>query len=103
LYDGGRWYEIPAGPIPIVVLVRDHTVLPRAAVAQSTSLVDWKHIELREFTSDGAPATGSVALPNESAHQLRVTGGRLDADPLGGRAAWRITRAPIGNERRPIH
>jgi alpha-D-xyloside xylohydrolase len=103
LYDGGRWYEIPAGPIPIVVLVRDHTVLPRAAVAQSTSLVDWQHIELREFTSDGAPATGSVALPNESAHQIRVTGGRLGADPLGGRATWRITRAPIGNERRPIH
>jgi alpha-D-xyloside xylohydrolase len=96
LYDGGRWYEIPAGPIPIVLLVRDHTVLPRVAVAQSTSLVDWNHIELRLFTSDGAPATGSVTLPSENVHQIRVTGGRLDADPLAGRVTWRITRTPMG-------
>jgi len=95
-YDGGRWYNIAVGPIPIGLFVRDHTVLPRVAVAQSTSLVDWKHIELREFTSDGAPTTGSVAVPGEEVHQLGVTGGRLDRDPLAGRVIWRMTRAPGG-------
>ena len=91
-YDGARWHEMTAGPIPIVLLVKDHTVLPHLAVAQSTSAMNWRDVELRVFSSDGGPAEGSFALPGERVQSLRVEGARLIADPFGGRVKWRITR-----------
>ncbi|HET7199807.1 MAG TPA: TIM-barrel domain-containing protein, partial [Burkholderiales bacterium] len=93
-YEGGRWHEIAAGTIPIVLLVRNHTVLPHVAVTQSTSAIDWNHVELRVFSTDGASAEGAVALPNGDVHVLRVSGGRLATDPFGGRVQWRITNQP---------
>ncbi len=95
LYDGGQWYNIAPGTVPLVLLVKDHAVLPRAAVAQSTAEIDWGHLELYTFSSDGAPAAGSVALPDGQPRAVRVTNGRLDSDPFGGRVLWRITRARV--------
>ncbi|HEX4468935.1 MAG TPA: TIM-barrel domain-containing protein, partial [Gemmatimonadaceae bacterium] len=94
-YGGARWQEIDAGPIPIVLLVRDHTILPHVAVAQSTSSIDWRHVELRVFSTDGQPATGRFAMPNGAVQTLRVDGGRLSADPLAGQVVWRLTRASL--------
>ena len=91
-YAGARWHEIDAGQIPIVLLVRDHTILPHVAVAQSTSSIDWRHVELRVFSTDGQAATGQFALPNGEVQTLRFEKGRLSADPLAGRVDWRITR-----------
>jgi alpha-D-xyloside xylohydrolase len=90
-YEGGRWHEIDAGAVPIVVLVRNHAVVAHVAVAQSTSAIDWTHMELRVFSTDGAPSVGAVALPDGDARVVRVREGRLTADPLGGRVQWRIT------------
>ena len=92
VYEGARWHTITAGAIPIVVLVKNHTVLPHLAIAQSTSAMNWKDVELRVFSTDGAPASGSFALPGDSARTIRVEGSRLVADPLAGRVRWRITR-----------
>jgi alpha-D-xyloside xylohydrolase len=93
-YEGSRWQEIEAGAIPIVLLVRNHAVLPHVAVAQSTAAIDWGHVELRVFSTDGAPAEGAMALPNGSVNLLRVSGGQLVRDPYGGRVQWRITSQP---------
>jgi alpha-D-xyloside xylohydrolase len=90
-YAGARWLDVSAGPIPIVLLVRDHAVIPHVAVAQHTGAIDWSHVELRTFSSDGAPATGAFALPDGVVHALRVAHGRLATDPLGGRVSWRVT------------
>jgi alpha-D-xyloside xylohydrolase len=95
VYTGARWQEIDAGLIPIVLLVRDHTILPHVAVAQSTSSIDWRHVELRVFSTDGHAAEGRFALPNGDVQTLRVDGGRLTADPLAGRVVWRLTRASL--------
>jgi alpha-D-xyloside xylohydrolase len=92
-YEGSRWQDLEVGAIPIVLLVRNHAVLPHVAVAQSTSAIDWSHVELRVFSTDGAAADGVIALPNGDARVLRVSGGRLASDPFGGRVAWRITSA----------
>ena len=92
VYEGARWHAITAGPIPIVLLVKNHTVLPHLTVAQSTSAMNWKDVELRVFSTDGAPADGSFALPGEGARPLRVEGAGVVADPLPGRVTWRITR-----------
>jgi alpha-D-xyloside xylohydrolase len=94
-YDGARWHDIVAGQIPIVLLVRDHTVIPHAAVAQSTGEIDWTHIELRTFSTDGAAASGSFALPDGRVQALRVDAGRVPDDPFAGRVAWRVTRSAV--------
>jgi alpha-D-xyloside xylohydrolase len=93
-YEGARWHEIAAGAIPIVLLVRNHAAIPHIAVAQNTAAMNWRAIELRVFSTDSAPALGSIALPGGELQTLRVEGTRLAADPLAGRVTWRITRAP---------
>jgi alpha-D-xyloside xylohydrolase len=95
-YGGARWQEIASGEIPIVLMVRDHAVIPHAAVAQSTSAIDWRRLELRVFSTDGAPASGAVALADTpGAHPVRVVDGRVDHDPLAGKVEWRVTRRPV--------
>jgi alpha-D-xyloside xylohydrolase len=98
-YEGSRWHDIDAGAVPIVVLVRNHVVLPHVAVAQSTSAIDWTHMELRVFSTDGAPAEGVVALPAGEPRVLRVSGGHVTADPFGGRVQWHITSPTRGANR----
>ena len=106
-YPGAQWHQIAAGTIPVVLLARDHTVIPHVAIAQHTGAIDWRHVELRTFSSDGAPASGIVALagfttsnpasPNASpttvrVDSIRVEQGRVARDPLAGRVTWRVTR-----------
>ncbi|MBW3628518.1 MAG: alpha-xylosidase [Gemmatimonadetes bacterium] len=95
-YAGARWHEIAAGPIPIVLMVRDHAVIPHAAIAQSTAAMDWSRIELRVFSSDDAPATGLFSVPDGELQTLRLEaagqGMALRNDPLRGRVIWRVTR-----------
>ncbi len=96
-YEGG-WHRIQAGEIPIVLLVRDGTVLPHLALAQSTDRMDWSAIELVTYASGPQPATGLVFRPGDT--QLRevsvaAAGGqpRLVSDPLPGKVDWRL-RSP---------
>src|SRR5205823_12464128 len=97
-YNGAAWYDILAGPIPIVVLVRNRAVIPHVAVAQHTAAIDWSAVELRVFSTDGGPATGGFALPNGELPTLDLRppppGYALVRDPLGGKVKWRITQAP---------
>ncbi len=90
-YEGARWHEVSAGAIPIVLMVKDHTVLPHIAVAQSTSAMNWNEVQLRVFNS-GGPATGQFALPGGTVQALQVNGTRLVRDPLAGKVKWRVTR-----------
>ena len=81
--------------MPIVLLVKDHTVLPHVAVAQSTAQIDWSNVELRTFSSDGAAAEGTFIQPGGTVQTLRVNGTALVSDPLAGRVTWRVTRPTI--------
>jgi len=94
-YSGG-WNKIKAGQIPEIILVRDGTVLPHIALAQSTAQMDWSKIELRVYAKDAATAKGLIFLPGDrSAHELTLTKSgenfKLDADPLAGKVAWTIS------------
>jgi alpha-D-xyloside xylohydrolase len=93
-YSGG-WQKIEAGEIPAIILVRDGTIIPRIALAQSTAQMDWSKIELAVFAQAAAAAKGTVFLPGDSEpRELAVSGQngafKLDRDPLGGKVAWQI-------------
>jgi alpha-D-xyloside xylohydrolase len=94
-YEGAKWHTVGAGEIPIVLFVRDGAVIPHVAVAQSTSAIDWKQIELRAFSTRQASTDVQVALPDGPVRTLRVTGTRVESDPFAGSVQWRVTRRPI--------
>lgn len=96
VYRGGEWHQITAGQIPVVLLVKDHAVIPQARVAQSTSEIDWNDIELRVFSTDGAAASGLFSLPQGGLETLRLEaapeGFVMKNDPLRGKVRWQISR-----------
>jgi alpha-D-xyloside xylohydrolase len=75
--------------------VKDHTVLPHVAVAQSTALIDWKNVELRTFASDGGAAEGTFILPGGTVQTIRVDGATVVGNPLAGQVTWRVTRPVV--------
>jgi alpha-D-xyloside xylohydrolase len=96
VFAGSRWHEIKAGEIPVVLLVKNHSVLPQVKVAQSTQDIDWKDVELRVFSTDNTPVSGWFALPDRALQSisLRFSGNSfaLADDPLRGKVQWRVTR-----------
>jgi alpha-D-xyloside xylohydrolase len=96
-YSGG-WQKIEAGEIPEIILVRDGTVIPRIALAQSTSQMDWSKIELDVFTKDATRAKGFVFLPGDSElHELALIkengAFKLTSDRFMGKVKWQIRMA----------
>jgi alpha-D-xyloside xylohydrolase len=94
VYRGAQWRRIAPGRVPVVLLVKDHTVIPHARIAQSTSEMNWKEIELRVFSADGGAVSGLFALPGDSLQTLKLEsspqGFTLKDDPLRGRVKWQI-------------
>ena len=93
-YAGG-WQKIEAGQIPEIILVRDGSVIPHIALAQSTAQMDWSKIELRVFAKDATTAKGLIFLPGETeAKELTLTKSgesfKLDHDPLVGKVSWSV-------------
>ncbi len=93
-YSGG-WHHIQAGPVPVVMLVRDGAVIPQIELAQSTEQMDWSKIRLQIFASKAGKATGLICLPSDNQlHPLELTKSNnqfsLEKDPLNGRVKWTI-------------
>jgi alpha-D-xyloside xylohydrolase len=96
VYRGAEWHQITAGKIPVVLLVKDHSVLPHIAVAQSTSQMNWNDIELRVFSTNNSAVAGFFALPQGDLQTLRLeaapNGYVMKDDPLRVKVKWQIKR-----------
>ena len=102
-YAGG-WQTIAAGQIPEIILVRDGTVLPQIALAQSTDQMDWSKIKLVVYAADTTTAKGLIFLPGDPGlHELTLTkkhgAFQLTSDPCANRVHWEIAavEAPVGS------
>jgi alpha-D-xyloside xylohydrolase len=96
-YSGG-WQKIEAGEIPAIILVRDGTVLPHIALAQSTAQMDWSKIELAVYARNATTAKGLIFLPGDKElHELTFTNQngkfQLVSDPFAGKVTWKIRAA----------
>ena len=94
-HEGARWHHIRAGEVPIVMLVRDGAAIPHIRLAQSTTRMDWREIELLVFGTEAHTAEGSLCLPDEDTlHPLRLEREGddfvLKEDPLQGKVEWKI-------------
>ncbi len=66
-YEGGRWQQMEAGQLPIIMLVRDGSVLPHVKLAQSTGDIDWNNIQLKVYATDKSKdAEGIICLPTDN-------------------------------------
>jgi alpha-D-xyloside xylohydrolase len=93
-YQGG-WHEIEAADLPIVMLVRDGSVIPHIGLAQSTSRMDWSKLELAVFAQDPSKAEGLVALPDSKASVKIQLAADVDSwkpasNPFEGKVTWQI-------------
>ncbi len=94
VFDGG-WQRIEIGAIPAIILVRDGTILPHLALAQSTAQMDWKTIELAVFASEAKAASGLLCLPSDNRLvtldvERKGAGFVLKNDPLAGKITWQV-------------
>ena len=69
VYEGG-WHQIEAGSLPIIMLVRDGSVLPHLKLAQSTVEMDWSKMSLKVYSADKKQAEGLVCLPADNRIQV---------------------------------
>ena len=69
VYEGG-WHRIEAGSLPIIMLVRDGSVLPHLKLAQSTAEMDWSKMSLKVYSADKNQAEGLVCLPADNRIQV---------------------------------
>ncbi len=93
-YSGG-WHNIVAGKIPIVVLVREGTVIPHIRLAQSTAQMDWSTLDLVVYATDSQKVNGLVCLPSDNIlHRISLIRKnntfRLETDPLAGIVSWKV-------------
>lgn len=71
-YSGG-WHHIEAGNIPVVVLVREGSVIPHIKLAQSTLEMDWSEIDLQIFSKKKDEVQGLICLPEDNVlHSLSL-------------------------------
>ena len=66
----GGWHRIEAGSLPIIMLVRDGSVLPHLKLAQSTSEMDWSKMSLKVYSADKKQAEGLICLPTDNRIQV---------------------------------
>ena len=96
VYEGARWHEIAAGAVPVILLVKNHSVLPHVKAAQNTSEIDWNNVELRVFNTDNSNVSGVFALPEENLQTLELNSVKnsyvLKNDALRGKVKWQINR-----------
>lgn len=95
VYTSG-WHKIEPGEIPVVMLVRDGTVLPQIKLAQSTMQMDWSELELKVFASDADEAEGMICLPSDNQlHKIRLSVEdnqfKLTDNPLEGKTEMKVT------------
>ena len=64
-YSGGQWYNIEAGEIPMIIMVRSGAVIPHANIAQSTSDIDFSDIRLTRY-GQSETYTGKLCLPTDN-------------------------------------
>lgn len=74
-YQTGKVYEhgwqtiVADDELPIIMLVRDGSVLPHVELAQSTKDINWNKIELKVYSVDEKQASGLICLPSDNVLQ----------------------------------
>lgn len=91
---GAGWHNITVGEVPIVVLVRDGSIIPHIKLAQSTNDMDWSALDLKVYAT-GAKADGYIYIPGAEKFEVLTAvkkdkGFELVSPPLKGKTTFSI-------------
>lgn len=50
-FKGGRWINAKKDSLPILIFIKDGSIIPRVAVSQCTKDIDWANIQLDMYTT----------------------------------------------------
>jgi alpha-D-xyloside xylohydrolase len=59
------YQTIQVGSIPVIILVRDGSVIPHAPLAQRTDQIRWDKLELRTYKAKAKKCTGLLFKPGD--------------------------------------
>ncbi len=95
VFSGG-WHRIEAGKIPVIMLIKEGSVIPHIKLAQSTQFMDWSSIDLVIFPGGLKSAKGILFLPGDNSikHinlEKKEEKFVLHSDPFAGKVKWNIT------------
>lgn len=93
-YAGG-WHKIKPGTIPVVMLIREGSVIPHIKLAQSTMQMNWGELELKVYATTSTKASGLVCLPSDNvlvpvAVEKKGNSFSLVGEPLKGKVALKV-------------
>lgn len=94
IYNGG-WQHIEAGDIPVIMMVKNGSVIPHIKLAQSTKDMDWSEMELKIYGTDKAKGSCLIYLPGkdevgEVVLQKEGNNYKVTLDPFKGEVTWKI-------------
>ncbi len=69
-YPGGRGYTIWHGELPIIILVRDGSVIPHVPAALSTEEIDWSAVYWKGYVMDRKAAGYQLCIPGAACKRL---------------------------------
>ena len=100
-YSAG-WHHIESGDIPIIMLIREGTVIPHIGLAQSTKFMDWSRIELAVYSDDKNEVHAMICLPDEEEARKVVlkrgpVGYEVITNPFGDKVEFSIRQKQILN------
>ncbi len=95
VYSNG-WRHIEAGEVPVVMLVKNGSVIPNIELAQSTEFMKWDKLEFNVFVDDKDKAQGLVYLPGDkklTRIEIYKEGNdfKLKGDPFQGKLKYEIS------------
>ena len=91
VYENG-WHHFVSGNIPAIILIKNGSVIPTVNLAQSTKDIDWNHIRLSVYSTNGN-ATGFVYKPGDAdLNEIKISSAdgkpRLINDPYNKKVEW---------------
>jgi alpha-D-xyloside xylohydrolase len=101
-YSGG-WHHIMHGKIPVIMLVKEGSVIPHIKLAQSTMQMDWSVLNLTVYATEGVhKVTGNICLPADNVlYQLSLKRKgntfELEKDVFQKQIRWEIDILPGSN------
>jgi alpha-D-xyloside xylohydrolase len=72
VYEGSKWIQIEAGELPGIILVKNGSVIPHIALAQSTEFMDWSNIRLVVFNNEAENCRTFFCTPRKEIAKLEL-------------------------------
>ncbi|WP_197526738.1 glycoside hydrolase family 31 protein [Botrimarina colliarenosi] len=82
-FEGRAWHTMTAAELPIIVLVRNGSLVPHAPLAQHTGAIAWDQLELVHYGDSTADASTRVFFPEGRDTILTAH--------LSGQGDWRLS------------